>query len=161
MPERITTQKETLAPTSSKPVQEKIGGVDFWMMVCFALVVDLSSLLVLMGDAFGLAAQVVPVLGNLVGIAVIATAIGLNFILNLVYTATLFLFFFFKRVNISMEKLGLQVATMLIEQFPLVNILPFTTLTLFVIRYLENKRRSSSGLLGKGVQLVASGVFRG
>lgn len=114
----LTQKKERVAGTATDTGEEKkkMTGPAFWMIVCVALIKDIS-------DVF---ANITLVLA----IFVIVTGILVNFII--------FFYLFSSGVRPSARKLATLMFSFIIGIVPFLSILPETTLALFIVRAIEN-----------------------
>lgn len=166
-PTNISRVKTAASKVPSAPSQGTgeplIGGVDFWMIAGLALFVDIAQILGLIGNGIAtgiMTLTAIPILG----VIALAAGAGLNFsimlvgfLLGLALSGTILLYCFFKKIPMDMTRAGSQAFTLLAEQIPLINILPFNTINILLLRYLENKRRrGNSGLIGKAAGLIVN-----
>lgn len=114
---RARARAKANASASKTSVKKKLSGPIFWLMIFFALIKDVSDIILTI--SFLLSILIIP--------------------LGIVVSFTLMLYYFFNGVKPTMGKAATVVITAIIEFLPFVSLLPTTTLSLLIIRYLTNK----------------------
>jgi hypothetical protein len=163
---RVKTTRSQVAPTTRQGTGEPlIVGVDFWMIAGLALGLDIFQVVALVGHTLAtglMASATIPVIGWVLGVLTVPAGAMLNFglilvgfLLGLTLSGTIILYCFFKNIPLGITRMGTQGLTLLAEQIPLMNILPFNTINILLLRNFENKRRQGKGgLIGKAAGLI-------
>jgi len=157
------TQSASKMPSLPGTGEPLIGGVDFWLVAGFSLSVDIFQVAEALGHVFAtslMALTTIPVIGLLA----IPISMALNFglllagvIVGLTLSGTILLYCFFKKIPLNLLRIASQGATLLVEQIPLMNLLPFNVINIILLRFFENwRRRGNAGIVGKVASLAAN-----
>ncbi len=123
--------------------EKKIGGPGFWIMMVIAIMDDffdvVSSFLLFV-------VNVIPVVGQ--AISAVSTAVFI--FLGILISGTLLLYLHFNGVNMLSRKMANKLLLLLLEQVPILGILPLTTVFFYLTVKSENFLRKN-----KAAQLLA------
>lgn len=125
--------KKRQQETPRDPAKKKMTGVSFWIMVGVALMKD--SLDLILNFSVFLIFLVIP--------------------LSFLFMFVTFMYLYLEGVKMDSRKIATIVISFLVDMLPLISMLPAFTLSLFIIRYLENAK--GKGLLGSIVNKTPIG----
>ena len=115
---KIRRRGRKMAMEMQKP-EKKLDGAGFWIIVGLAAVKDITDII--------LAATLI--------FAIIASFMGI------IITFVIFLYLFYNGVKITTKKLTTIIITFIIEIVPFLGIIPTATISLFIVKKLENNEQ--------------------
>lgn len=134
----VTQQQTTPVQNAPAAKQEVRGGlVLFWLVAGIAFGKDILDIFVSMLDLVGIGLQLIPVVGNIAGIAIAFIATGIDFMTSMVVNFTMLAYFAYTGGKLG-RRFALMSIVAIIDMIPGLNALLLTTLTFF-LAYLIGK----------------------
>lgn len=123
--------------------EKKIGGPGFWIMMVIAIIDDSFDVIATLALFL---INLIPVVGQAIG----AVGGALSVFLGMLISGTLILYLHFNGVNLLSRKMASKLLLLLLEQVPLLGVLPLTTAFFYLTVKSENFLRTH-----KSTQLLA------
>lgn len=127
--------------------EKKIGGPGFWIMMVIAIIDDVFDVI---STLFFFLINLIPVIGQALG----GVAGTISVFLGMLISGTLILYLHFSGVSLLSRKMASKILLLLLEQVPLLGMLPLTTVFFYLTVKSENLLRKN-----KATQLLARGFI--
>ena len=111
--------------------EKKIGGPGFWIMITIAMMDDSFDII---STLFFFLINAIPVAGQAIG----AASATIFTFLGMLVTGTLVLYLHFNKVSLFSRKMASKMLMLLLEQVPLLGMLPLTTVFFYLTVQSEN-----------------------
>ena len=156
------TSRTSSAEKAEAPQPKLSGGIGFWLVAGLFVFKDLFDLIltavqfVSSGVSSATAATIIGAPVSVIGLTIVAFLIFIGWLISGTVFIVQITYYYMVGVSVGARNLAILALGAAIEVIPVLGLLPAATITFFIIRIMENKKRSASkGLFGKAFNMLS------